>query len=112
MLHPKFPRNALIGGFALGLVALAPVAAQAGDSAMIRKSVAVRVSDLDISKPADAVTLQQRIRRAAAEACSDSIGAGPARSSDPDRDCMASAIANALESVKPSNVTYTEARQP
>ena len=112
MLHPKFPRTALIGGIALGLVALAPVAVQANDSAMIRKSVTVQVSDLDLNKPADAATLRQRIRRAAAEACSDNFGASPLGSSEPDRDCMASAIANALESVKPSNVAYTTGRRP
>jgi UrcA family protein len=88
------------------MVALAPAGASASEAAMIEKSVTVRVSDLDLSRPADAARLQQRIRRAAAAACSDGLTPGSPGASEPDQDCMASAIANALAHVKPTTVAY------
>lgn len=112
MLHPKIPRVALLSGVAALLVTLSPVAAQAGDTAMIRKSVTVRISDLDLTRAADVTALHVRLHRAAAQACSDGFGAGSPRASDPDRDCMAVAIANALETIKPPAVTYATGSKP
>jgi len=106
MLHPEFPRAALLSAMAALLVTLSPVAAQAGDAAMIRKSVTVNVADLDLKRPADVKTLHLRIRRAAAEACSDGFVATATRAADPDRDCMAVAIADALQKFRPLDVAY------
>ena len=74
---------------------------------MIQKSVTVRVSDLDLNKPADAAKLRLRIRRAAALACSDGLVPGSPGASDPDRACMANAITTALASVKSATIAYT-----
>jgi len=110
MLHPEFPRAALLGAMAALLVTLAPTTARADDAAMIRKSVTVNVSDLDLARPADVKTLHLRIRRAAAEACSYGFGAAGTSAAEPDRDCMALAIAGALEQIKPVHVTYEPTR--
>jgi UrcA family protein len=104
MLRPEFSRSLLVSPLAALMIALAPAGAPAGETAMIQKSVTVRVSDLDLNKPADAARLQQRIRRAAAIACSDGLIAGSPGASEPDRDCMASAVANALAKTKPALV--------
>jgi UrcA family protein len=101
MLRPEISRSLLVSPLAALMVALAPAGASASEAAMIEKSVTVRVSDLDLSRPTDAARLQQRIRRAAATACSDGFNPG-----EPDRDCMVTAIANALAHVKPTTVAY------
>jgi UrcA family protein len=106
MLRPEISRSLLVSPFAALMIALAPAGASAGETAMIQKSVTVRVSDLDLNKPADAARLQQRIRRAAAVACSDGLIPGSPGASEPDRDCMASAITNALANIKPATVAY------
>ncbi|MDE2220300.1 MAG: UrcA family protein [Gammaproteobacteria bacterium] len=106
MLRPEISRSLLVGPLAALLVALAPAGASADESAMIRKSVSVRVTDLDLSRPADAARLQQRIRRAAVAVCSDGLVPGSPAASEPDRDCMASAIVNALASVGSATVAY------
>ena len=106
MLRPEISRSLLVSPLAALMIALAPAGASASETAMIQKSVTVRVSDLDLSKPADAARLQQRIRRAAAIACSDGLIPGSPGASEPDHDCMASAIANALANLKPSTVAY------
>jgi len=106
MLRPEIPRSLLLSPLAALMIALAPTGASAGETAMIQKSVTVRVSDLDLNKPADAAKLQQRIRRAAALACSDGLIPGSPGASEPDRDCMASAIATALANVKSAAVAY------
>jgi UrcA family protein len=105
MLRPEISRS-LLSPLAALMIALAPGGASAGERAMIQKSVTVRVSDLDLNKPADAARLQQRIRRAAATACSDGLVACAPGASEPDRDCMAYAIANALASLRPTIVAY------
>jgi len=104
MLRPEISRSLLVSPIAALMIALAPAGASAGETAMIQKSVTVRVSDLDLNRPADAAKLQQRIRRAAAIACSDGLIPGSPGASDPDRDCVASAVANAIASVKPATV--------
>ena len=106
MLRPEISRSLLVGPLAALIVALAPAGASAGETAMIQKSVTVRVSDLNLKKPADAAKLQQRIRHAAVVACSDGLAAGAARASVPDRDCVENAVANALANLKPSTVAY------
>ncbi len=111
MLRPEISRSLLVSPLAALMIALAPAGASADEAATIQKSVTVRVSDLDLNKPADAARLQQRIRRAAAIACSDGLTPGSPGASEPDYDCMASAIANALASVKPVAVAYTAGRK-
>jgi UrcA family protein len=106
MLRPEISRSLLVSPLAALMIALAPAGASADETATIQKSVTVRVSDLDLNKPADAARLQQRIRRAAAIVCSDGLIAGSPGASEPDRDCMASAIANALAKIKPTIVAY------
>lgn len=106
MLRPEIPRSLLVSPLAALMIALAPAGASADATAMIQKSVTVRVSDLDLNKPADAARLQQRIRRAAAIACSDGLVAGAPGAAEPDRDCMASAIANAIAKTKPALVAH------
>lgn len=100
MLHPEFSRYVLASAVATLLVALAPVAAQANDSLLIQKSVTVPVSDLDLSRPADAAVLNARIRRAAEQACSDVINAMVPTGSTPDRDCVLDAVTRAVNSIK------------
>jgi len=99
MLHPKSSRTALLGAAAALLVTLAPVAAQADDAAMIEKSIAVRVSDLNPARPADAAKLYARIRRAADNACGDGLAADAPIGSPPDHDCVRNAVANAVEAL-------------
>jgi UrcA family protein len=106
MLRPEFSRSLLVSPLAALMIALAPAGASAGETATIQKSVTVHVSDLDLKKPADAARLQQRIHRAAAIACSDGLIAGSPGASEPDRDCMASAVAAALAKFKPAIVAY------
>jgi UrcA family protein len=106
MLRLEISRSLLVSPLAALMIALAPAGASADETAMIQKSVTVRVSDLDLNKPADAARLEQRIRRAAATACSDGFVTGSPGASEPDRDCMASAIGNALASLKPAAVAY------
>jgi len=101
MLRPEISRSLLVGPLAALMIALAPAGASADETAMIRKSVTVRVADLDLSKPTDTARLQQRIRRAAAIVCSDGFNPGA-----PDRDCMANAIATAIADVKTAAVAY------
>ena len=101
MLRPEISRSLLPSSLAALMIALAPAGASAGEPGMIEKSVTVRLSDLDLSKPADAARLHLRIRRAAAIACSDGFNPG-----EPDQDCMTTAIANALADIKPSSVAY------
>jgi UrcA family protein len=100
MFHPEFSRNALTTAVATLLVALAPIAAQASEAQMVRKSVIVPVVDLDLSKPADAATLNGRIRRAAEQACGDGLSPAAPTYSPPDRDCVLDAIARATDSIK------------
>ena len=99
MLHPEFSRYALVTTAAALLVALAPVTAQA-DDALIQKSVTVPVSDLDLSRPADARTLNARIRRAAEQVCGDGLSAAAPTYSPPDRDCVLNAVTQAVKSLK------------
>jgi UrcA family protein len=106
MLRPEISRSLLVSPLAALMIALAPAGASADETVMIRKSVTVRVADLDLNKPADAARFQQRIRRAAAAACSDGLTPDSPGASEPDRDCMANAIATALANVKPANVAY------
>jgi UrcA family protein len=106
MLRPEISRSLLVSPLAALMIALAPAGASAGETALIQKSVTVRVSDLDLSKPADAARLQQRIRRAAAAVCGDGLVTGSPGASEPDRDCMANAIATAQAGLKPAPVAY------
>ena len=99
MLHAEFSRHALAGAVATLLVALTPVAAHAND-ALIQKSVTVRVSDLDLSRPADAAALTARIRRAAEQVCGDGLSAAAPTYSPPDRDCVINAVTQAVNSLK------------
>ena len=100
MLHPEFSRYSLVTTAAALLVALAPIAAQADDALLIQKSVTVPVSDLDLSRPADAATLTARIRRAAEQACGDGVSAAAPTYSPPDRDCVLNAVTQAVNSLK------------
>jgi len=100
MLHPGISRNALTSAAATLLVALAPVAAHASEALLVRKSVLVPVADLDLSKPADAATLNVRIRRAAEQACGDGLSPAAPTYSPPDGDCVNDAVTRAVESVK------------
>ena len=100
MLHPEFSRYALTSAVATLLVALAPVAAQANDALLVRKTVLVPVADLDLSKPAGAAALNVRIRRAAEQACGDGLSAAAPTYSPPDRDCVNDAVTRAVESLK------------
>ncbi len=100
MFHPEFSRYALTSAVATLLVALAPVAAQANEALLIRKSVTVPVSDLDLSRPSDAAALNARIRRAAEQVCGDGISAAAPSYSPPDRDCVLNAVMQAVNSLK------------
>jgi UrcA family protein len=100
MLHPQFSPNALTSAVATLLVALAPVAANASDAPLVRKSVLVPVADLDLSKPADAAALNVRIRRAAEQACGVGLSPAAPTYSPPDRDCVNDAVTRAVESLK------------
>jgi UrcA family protein len=100
MLHPEFSRYALTSAVATLLVALAPVAAQADEPLLIRKSVIVPVADLDLSRPADAAALNVRIRRAAEQACGDGLSSAAPIYSPPDRDCVVDAVTRAADSLK------------
>jgi UrcA family protein len=105
MLRPEFSRYALLSGVATLMAALAPVAAQANDAPMIQKSVTVRVSDLDPSRPDDASKLYARIRRAADNACGDGLTADAPIGSPPDRECVRNAVAAAVSALKQPLVT-------
>jgi UrcA family protein len=111
MLRPEISRSLLVGTFAALVIALAPAAASAGDAALVRKSVTVRVADLDLRRPADARKLQQRIRRAAEIACSDGFAPGSPGALEPDRECVAAAISNALARLQPVDVAYERGSQ-
>lgn len=100
MLHPEFSRTALIGAVATLLVAISPVAAQANESLMVRKSLVVPVADLDLSRPADAVTLHKRIHRAAEQVCGDGLSAAAPMATPPDADCVRAAVTEAVNSLK------------
>jgi len=91
MLRPEFSRYALLSGVATLMVALAPAAAQANT---------VRVSDLDLSSPADASKLYARIRRAAENACGDGLSADAPIGSPPDRECVLNAVAGAVNALR------------
>ncbi len=99
MLHPEIPRTLLWSPLVTLMIALAPVGANASETAMIRKSVTVRVSDLDLKQPADAAKLYQRIRRAAERACGDGLTGGSPLAQPVDRDCVLNAIAHAVAAV-------------
>ena len=99
MLHPEIPRSLLWSPLAALLIGLAPMSASARETAMIQKSVTVRLSDLDLQHPADAAKLYLRIRRAAERACSDGLASGSPLAQPPDRDCMMNAIARAVGTV-------------
>lgn len=100
MLHPELSRYALVTAAAALLVAMAPVAAQANEALLIRKSVTVPVSDLDLSRPVDAAALNARIRRAAEQVCGDGVSAAAPTYSPPDRDCVLDAVTQAVNSLK------------
>ena len=107
MLHPIVPRTLLCSSLATLMITLAPGAANASDAATatIRKSIAVRISDLDLSRPADAATLYRRIRRAAERVCGDGLSSGSPIAAEPQRDCMQNAIADAVAALKQPLVT-------
>ena len=100
MLRPEFSCYALLSSVATLMVALAPAAAQANDAALIQKSVTVRVSDLDPSRPVDAARLYARIRRAADNACSDGLSTAAPFGSPVDRECVLNAVATAVTALK------------
>jgi UrcA family protein len=100
MFHPEFSRHALMSTAAALLVALAPVAAQANEALLIQKSVTVPVADLDLSRPADAAALNDRIRRAAERVCGDGINAAAPAAAPLDRDCVLDAVTQAFNSLK------------
>ncbi|MGH8213371.1 MAG: UrcA family protein [Rhodanobacteraceae bacterium] len=110
MLHPEFSHYALIGAVATLMVALTPAAALAGDAMLMKKSVTVRVADLNPSRAADAAALYARIRNAAADACSEGFTAFAADGSTPDRDCIVTAVAVAVDSLKSPLVTAIHQR--
>jgi UrcA family protein len=84
----------LLGAAALAASALAgPAAAQAEPS-----SVLVRVSDLDLSRPADAARLDLRLRNAAREVCGDADARNLSLSAQTSG-CQAEAIARARAEV-------------
>jgi UrcA family protein len=100
MFRPEFSRYAPLSAVAMLLVALSPVAAQANDTPLVQKSITVRVSDLDLSRPADASRLYARIRRAAENVCGDGLSAAAPMGSSVDRDCVLDAVAQAMSALK------------
>lgn len=94
------PLRSLLFPAALALVFAA--SAQAGSpTAQLRGQVVVRYDDLDLSNPADAKAMLQRLGRAAAEACGRSPaftprpGLGTYRMAEYRR-CRSQALANAV----------------
>ncbi len=110
MLHSEFPRALLLSPLAALLLALAPNGAVADEMAMIRNSVTVQVSDLNLKRPADAARLYQRIRRAAERACGDGLVSSSPLAQPADRDCVRNAIAAAMSNLSEPLVTAVHLR--
>jgi UrcA family protein len=79
------------------LVALA--GALAPTAAAERRSQTIRVSDLDLSRPADVARLAKRINRAANEICNQSRPDDGFDAYQRDRDCRVAAIGRALTAI-------------
>jgi UrcA family protein len=74
------------------------------------KSATVRIADLNLSLPADAAALYQRIRRAARNVCGDGLAGGSPLASSLDWDCVRDAVASAVTRVNQPLLTAVHQR--
>jgi UrcA family protein len=112
MLHPDVSRTLLWSSLAALMICAAPGAATAADNdaAVIIKSATVRLTDLNLSRPADAAALYQRIRRAARKVCGDELAGGSPPASPLDWDCVREAVASAVTRVNQPLLTAVHQR--
>lgn len=114
MSHPDVSRTLLWSSFAALTLCAAPGAATAAaadnDAAVVMRSATVRIADLNLSLPADAAALYQRIRRAARNVCGDGLAGGSQPASSLDWDCVREAVASAVTRVNQPLLTAMHQR--